>query len=70
MIREWAAVEGDLSREHHVSASELAAMSVRRFLVLVGSLTPDSRFAQAWRRTPRRVDSPEEIARITGLPAT
>ncbi|MBT3157346.1 hypothetical protein KQH42_07340 [Streptomyces sp. CHA1] len=53
-----------------MSAAELAAMSTRRFLVLVGSLTPDARFAQAWRRTPRRVDSPEEIARITGLPAT
>lgn len=45
-------------------------MSTRRFLALVGALTPDSRFAKAWRSTPRRADSPEEIARITGLPAT
>ncbi|UIX33542.1 hypothetical protein [Streptomyces sp. GQFP] len=44
-------------------------MSTRRFLALVGSLSGDSRFAREWRRTPRRADSPEDIARITGLPA-
>ncbi|MYV48222.1 hypothetical protein [Streptomyces sp. SID2888] len=69
MIRHWAAVEGDLSREHHVTAAELASMSTRRFLVLIGDLSDQARFPRAWQRTPRRADSPEEIARITGLPA-
>ncbi|MGD6762041.1 hypothetical protein ACOKM5_24210 [Streptomyces sp. BH097] len=44
-------------------------MSTRRFLSLIGSLTAESRFVRAWKRTPRRADSPEEIARITGIPA-
>lgn len=44
-------------------------MSTRRFLTLVSRLGPDSQFAAAWRKTPRRVDSPDEIARITGIPA-
>ncbi|MEU9306958.1 hypothetical protein [Streptomyces sp. NPDC048256] len=44
-------------------------MSTRRFLALVGALSAESKFARAWRRTPRRADSPEDIARITGLPA-
>ncbi|MDN5380731.1 hypothetical protein ACPCJU_17000 [Streptomyces thermodiastaticus] len=65
----WAAVEGDLSAYHHVTAADLARMSTRRFLALVGSLPPESRFVRAWQRTPRRVDDPAEIARITGIPA-
>lgn len=69
MIRHWPAVEGDLSRDHGVTAPELAAMSTRRFLALITTLSEHSRFAQAWQRTPRRADSPEDIARITGIPA-
>ena len=65
----WAAVEGDLSAEHGVTAPELARMSTRRFLALVTRLGPDSRFAAAWRKTPTRADTPEDIARITGIPA-
>lgn len=52
-----------------MTAAGLAAMSTRRFLALVATLGPDARFPKAWRSTPRRVDDPEEIARITGIPA-
>ncbi|MFJ8146980.1 hypothetical protein ACIQ6R_18160 [Streptomyces sp. NPDC096048] len=69
MIREWRAVEGDLSREHQVTGPELAAMSTRRFLTLISTLSGEARFPRAWQSTPRRVDSPDEIARITGIPA-
>lgn len=69
MIRHWSAVEGDLARDHGVTAPELARMSTRRFLALIGSLSEQSRFARLWQRTPRRVESPEDIARITGIPA-
>lgn len=69
MIRHWSAVEGDLSRDHGVTAGELARMSTRRFLALVTTLSEHSRFAREWQRTPRRADSPEDIARITGIPA-
>jgi hypothetical protein len=58
-----------LSRDHGITAPELARMSTRRFLALVTALSPESRFARAWQRTPRRADSPEDIARITGIPA-
>ncbi|WP_399088030.1 hypothetical protein ACGH2B_12515 [Streptomyces sp. BBFR2] len=44
-------------------------MSTRRFLVLVGGLSAESRFAAAWKRTPRAVEDPAEIAAITGVPA-
>jgi hypothetical protein len=53
-----------------VTAPELAAMSTRRFLTLVSRLGPDSRFAAAWRKTPTRADTPDAIARITGIPAS
>ncbi|MGC0205223.1 hypothetical protein [Streptomyces levis] len=69
MIRHWSAIEGDLARDHGITAPELARMSTRRFLTLISALPGDSRFAQAWKRTPRRADSPEDIARITGIPA-
>ncbi|MBB5128441.1 hypothetical protein [Streptomyces griseoloalbus] len=69
MIRHWPAVEGDLAREYGITAPELARMSTRRFLALIGAMSDQSRFARAWRATPRRADSPEEIARITGIPA-
>ncbi|MFJ7337883.1 hypothetical protein ACIQUU_32120 [Streptomyces sp. NPDC101116] len=69
MIRHWSAVEGDLARDHGITSGELARMSTRRFLTLVTSLSGDSRFARAWQHTPRRADSPEDIARITGIPA-
>ncbi|WP_437034501.1 hypothetical protein [Streptomyces sp. enrichment culture] len=62
-------VEGDLARDHGITASDLARMSTRRFLALIGALSDQSRFARAWQRTPRRADSPEDIARITGIPA-
>ncbi|MEU1082307.1 hypothetical protein ABZ368_19160 [Streptomyces sp. NPDC005908] len=44
-------------------------MSTRRFLALITSLSEQSRFARLWQKTPRRVESPEDIARITGIPA-
>ncbi|NEC28709.1 hypothetical protein G3I20_19530 [Streptomyces sp. SID8111] len=69
MIANWSAVEGDLSRDHHVTADQLASMSTRRFLALISTLTEQARFPRLWRATPRQVDSPEEIARITGIPA-
>ncbi|MFE9340871.1 hypothetical protein [Streptomyces sp. NPDC007063] len=64
-MRHWAAVEGDLSAVHHLTAGQLAALSLRRFLVLLGSLPPESRFARAWRSTPRHVVDPNEIAQLT-----
>ncbi|MFE1071000.1 hypothetical protein ACFW5W_07190 [Streptomyces sp. NPDC058783] len=68
MIREWRAVEGDLSREHHITPDQLARMSTRRFLTLISDLSDQARFPRAWQATPRRVDDPAEIARITGIP--
>ncbi|MEV7413207.1 hypothetical protein AB0O04_35905 [Streptomyces althioticus] len=53
-----------------MTAPELAAMSTRRFLALVAALPAEARFVRAWQRTPRRVDDPSEISRITGLPAS
>lgn len=44
-------------------------MSTRRFLTLVSDLSGEARFPRAWQSTPRRVDDPDEIARITGIPA-
>jgi len=41
-------------------------MTLRRFLVLVGGLPPECKFAKAWRETPRVISDPDEIARITG----
>ncbi|MYR46593.1 hypothetical protein [Streptomyces sp. SID5910] len=68
MIRHWAAVEGDLSRDHQVAPDQLARMSTRRFLTLIATLGEQARFPRLWQRTPRRVDDPQEIARITGIP--
>ncbi|MFB6618230.1 hypothetical protein ACIGFK_07545 [Streptomyces sp. NPDC085524] len=44
-------------------------MSTRRFLVLLAGLPSESRFANAWRNTPRLVSDPAEIARLTGQQA-
>ncbi|MFE5673838.1 hypothetical protein ACFQ7B_00390 [Streptomyces erythrochromogenes] len=41
---------------------------MRRFLVLLGGLSPESAFAQRWQRTPRTVTDPAEIAALTGMP--
>ncbi|WP_404959007.1 hypothetical protein [Streptomyces sp. 147326] len=41
---------------------------MRRFLVLLGGLPPESTFAQRWKRTPRAVTDPAEIAALTGMP--
>ncbi|MFF8095683.1 hypothetical protein [Streptomyces sp. NPDC016675] len=68
MIRHWRAVEGDLSRDHQVTPDQLAAMSTRRFLTLISGLSDQARFPRLWQATPRRVDDPAEIARITGIP--
>ncbi|MCX4987120.1 hypothetical protein [Streptomyces sp. NBC_00572] len=48
----------------------MAALSTRRFLVLIGGLSPEARFARAWAKTPRRVTDPAEIAALTGNPAS
>ncbi|MBZ6258125.1 hypothetical protein KVH22_21655 [Streptomyces olivaceus] len=45
-------------------------MSTRRFLTLVSDLSSEARFPRAWQATPRRVDDPDEIARLTGIPTT
>ncbi|WP_405561920.1 hypothetical protein [Streptomyces sp. NBC_01180] len=45
-------------------------MSTRRFLALISDLPSGARFARAWQKTPRRADSPEDIAAITGIPAS
>ncbi|MEU8805060.1 hypothetical protein [Streptomyces anthocyanicus] len=45
-------------------------MSTRRFLTLISDLSDQARFPRAWQATPRRVDDPAEIARITGIPTT
>lgn len=55
-----------MSATHRVTARELATMSLRRFLALLGEFPPDSRFSRAWRATPRQVTDPNEIARLTG----
>ncbi|MER7091080.1 MULTISPECIES: hypothetical protein [Streptomyces rochei group] len=44
-------------------------MSTRRFLTLISSLSGEARFPRLWQATPRQVDDPAEIARITGIPA-
>lgn len=66
MIRHWRAVEGDLAARYHTAPEDIAAMTPRRFLTLLAGLPPESRFAEAWRSTPRRVTDPAEIARLTG----
>ncbi|MFD8005855.1 hypothetical protein [Streptomyces mirabilis] len=59
-------VESDLARKYGLGAAELAALSTRRFLVLLAGLPAESRFSHTWRNTPRVVTDPEEIARLTG----
>jgi hypothetical protein len=39
---------------------------VREFLVCLGGLSSESRFARVWQSTPRVVTDPDEIARLTG----
>ncbi|APD18532.1 tail assembly chaperone [Streptomyces phage Ididsumtinwong] len=69
ILTNWPAVEADLAREYGLDAPAVAALSTRRFLVLIGGLSPEARFARAWQRTPRRVTDPAEIAALTGNPA-
>lgn len=49
-----------------LSAEQVAALSTRRLLVLLGGLPADARFPELWRKTPRTVTDPAEIARLTG----
>ncbi|ARB11436.1 tail assembly chaperone [Streptomyces phage ToastyFinz] len=65
VVRHWGAVEADLRREYKLTAAEVARLTVREFLVCLGGLSPDSRFARTWRATPRVVTDPDEIARLT-----
>ncbi|MFJ5999663.1 hypothetical protein [Streptomyces sp. NPDC092370] len=39
---------------------------MREFLVCLGGLSSESRFARVWQATPRVVTDPDEIARLTG----
>lgn len=59
-------VESDFAREYGLTPEQIAQLSTRRFLVLISGLPGESRFASAWRTTPRVVTDPEEIARLTG----
>ncbi|MEU5302216.1 hypothetical protein ACH4YO_23895 [Streptomyces noursei] len=52
-----------------MTAEQLAAVSTRRFLVLVGGLPEQAKFPRLWGRTPRTVTDPREIAALTGAPA-
>ncbi|WP_426531307.1 hypothetical protein [Streptomyces sp. UG1] len=49
-----------------MSAEDIARLSTRAFLVRLSGLPSESRFAHAWRNTPRVVTDPHEIARLTG----
>jgi hypothetical protein len=49
-----------------LSAEEVGALSTRRMVVLLGGLPGDARFPELWRKTPRTVTDPAEIARLTG----
>lgn len=50
-----------------LEAEQVAALSTRRLVVLLGGLPPDgARFPDLWRKTPRTVTDPAEIARLTG----
>ena len=52
-----------------MTAEQLATLSTRRFLVLLGGLPADAQFPRIWARTPRAVTDPREIAALTGTPA-
>ncbi|MEU8721515.1 hypothetical protein [Streptomyces antimycoticus] len=49
-----------------LTAEQIAALSTRRFVVLIGGLPGEARFPELWRTTPRTVTDPAEIARLTG----
>ncbi|MYW03460.1 hypothetical protein [Streptomyces sp. SID3343] len=70
MIRSWRVVEADLRREYGLDAHAVRALTTREFGVCISGLSPDALFREAWRRTPRAVVNPGEIAAITGIPAT
>ncbi|APD18546.1 tail assembly chaperone [Streptomyces phage Picard] len=66
VVRHWNSVEADLRREYKITAADVARLTVREFVVLLGGLSSESRFARAWQATPRVVTDPDEIARLTG----
>jgi hypothetical protein len=49
-----------------LTGEQVAALSTRRLVVLLGGLPGDARFPDLWRKTPRTVTDPAEIARLTG----
>lgn len=52
-----------------MTAEQLATVSTRRFLVLIGGLPAEAQFPRLWAETPRAVTDPREIAALTGMPA-
>ncbi|WP_406298058.1 hypothetical protein OG948_21240 [Embleya sp. NBC_00888] len=70
MIRHWRIVEADLRREYHLTPREIRRLTTREFGVCLAGLSGDALFREAWRRTPRAVIDPAEIAAITGIPST
>ncbi|MFE3197161.1 hypothetical protein [Embleya sp. NPDC059237] len=63
-------VEADLRREYRLTPREIRRLTTREFGVCLGGLSADALFREAWRRTPRAVVDPAEIAAITGIPST
>lgn len=49
-----------------LDAEQVAALSTRRLVVLLGGLPAEARFPDLWRKTPRTVTDPAEISRLTG----
>lgn len=49
-----------------LDAEQVAALSTRRLVVLLGGLPAEARFPDLWRKTPRTVTDPAEIDRLTG----
>lgn len=63
-------VEADLAREYHMTSRQIRDMTTREFTGRLAGLSGDALFREAWRRTPRAVVDPAEIAAITGIPST
>jgi hypothetical protein len=59
-------VEADLHREYGLNPAEIAALSTREFLVLVGGLSRGSLFHEAYGQMPSRIDSAGAMASIFG----
>jgi hypothetical protein len=63
--RHWALIVADFRREYGITEDALAQMGWRSFRTHLIGLTGDSRYWDAYRRAPRLVTDPGEIASIT-----